>query len=47
MIADATGLSKSAVQDALRTLVRRKLVKVEKKSRTATPLYTLHHHWRR
>ena len=47
MIADATGLSKSAVQDALRTLVRRKLVKAEKKSRTATPIYTLHHHWRR
>jgi len=40
-------LSKSAVQAALRTLVRRKLVRAEKKSRTATPLYTVHHPWRR
>lgn len=47
MIADATGLSKSAVQDAVAALERRKLVKVERKSPTATPGYTLVRHWRR
>ena len=46
MIADATGLSKSAVQDAVATLERRKLVRVQRKSATATPGYTLVCHWR-
>jgi hypothetical protein len=47
MIADATGLSKSAVQDAVAALERRKLVRVQRASKTATPGYTLLHHWRR
>ena len=47
MIADATGLAKSTVQDAIGALERRKLVKVERKSPTATPGYTLIRHWRR
>lgn len=47
MIADATGLSKSAVQDAIATLERRKLVRVQRKSPTATPGYTVLAHWRK
>lgn len=45
-IASATGLSKSAVQQAIARLVRRKLISVEKASPTATPRYRLHRHWR-
>src|SRR5438105_12460132 len=40
-----TGLSKSAVQAALRTLVRRRLLRVEKRSRTAVPAYTVLRPW--
>src|ERR1041384_6677941 len=47
MIADATGLSKSAVQTAVAALEQRKLVKIERASPTATPGYTLVRHWRR
>lgn len=46
-LADGTGLSKSAVQEAVAALERRKLVRVERKSPTATPGYTLVRHWRR
>jgi hypothetical protein len=46
-IADGTGLSKSAVQDAIAALERRKLVRVQRKSKTSTPGYTLLCHWRR
>ena len=42
-----TGLSKSAVQRGLRTLTRRRLVRVEKASRTAVPAYTVLRPWRR
>jgi hypothetical protein len=35
-----TGLSKSAVQRGLRTLVRRRLVRVDRHSPTAVPVYT-------
>lgn len=45
-IADATGLSKRAVQDALGTLVRRKLVSLVRESLTAVPAYTVHRPWR-
>ncbi len=45
-IADGTGLSKSAVQDAVAALERRKLVRVQRKSPTATPGYTIVCHWR-
>ena len=47
VIADGTGLSKSAVQDAIAALERRKLVRVQRKSPTATPGYTLVCHWRK
>jgi len=40
-IAVETGLSKSAVQAALRLLNRRKLIRTEKASATATPVHHL------
>ena len=39
-VAADTGLSKSAIQRGLRTLVRRRLVRVERSSPTAVPVYT-------
>lgn len=44
-LADRTGLSKSAVQAALRILKRRGLVLVTKSSPTAVPEYELARHW--
>jgi len=44
-IADATGLSKSAVQTALQVLRRRELVTTKKTSRTATPTHRVLRHW--
>lgn len=44
-IADATGLSKSAVQASLRTLLRRHLVQQSRASQTATPEYTVLRPW--
>lgn len=44
-IAADTGLSKSAVQRGLRTLARRRLVRIEKASRTAVPTYTVLRPW--
>jgi len=46
MIADGTGLSKSAAQDAIAALERRRLIRVQRKSPTATPGYTILCHWR-
>ena len=46
-IANDTGLSKSAVQSAVRTLIRRKLIRSELKFRTAVPEYVLLRPWRR
>ncbi|HET9131317.1 MAG TPA: helix-turn-helix domain-containing protein [Terriglobia bacterium] len=46
-IADDTGLSKSAVQMSVRHLVRRRLIRSELASRTATPVYSLMRPWRR
>jgi len=46
-IAVDTGLSKTAVQAAVRTLVRRRLLRVEKRSRTAVPSYTVLRAWGR
>lgn len=46
-MADATGLSKSAVQAALRTLVRRRLVRVKRAHRTAVPEYLVLRPWRK
>ena len=45
VIADETGLSKSAVQAALRHLVRRRLVRSERESVTATPEHFVLRPW--
>jgi len=42
-----TGLSKSAVQAAIRLLRNRSLIRVSKASRTAVPQYELIRHWLR
>ncbi|HYL37486.1 MAG TPA: replication protein [Bryobacteraceae bacterium] len=44
-IADATGLSKSAVQTGMRNLVRRRLVSVQRASATAVPEYRIARPW--
>src|SRR6478672_3622002 len=44
-LADGTGLSKSAVQSAVKVLTRRHLVSARQASRTATPEYTVHRPW--
>jgi Helix-turn-helix domain len=44
-IADATGLSKSAVQKGMRLLARRRLVNVHRASATAVPEYRLARPW--
>lgn len=46
-LATRTGLSKSAVQQAVRHLVRRRLVEVERHGLTAPPLYRVLTPWRR
>ncbi|HLK21889.1 MAG TPA: hypothetical protein VKT81_23235 [Bryobacteraceae bacterium] len=45
MVADATGLSKSAVQNGMRILVRRHLVRVQRESATAIPEYRVQRPW--
>jgi hypothetical protein len=46
-IAEASGLSKSAVQKAIQLLQRRHLVQVRRRSPTSTPEYELIRHWLR
>jgi hypothetical protein len=46
-IAEATGLSKRAVQDGLARLAKRKLLSVARDSITAIPVYTVLRPWRR
>lgn len=46
-IAVGTGLSKSAVQAAIRTLVRRRLVRATRHSMTAVPEYMVLQPWRK
>jgi DNA-binding MarR family transcriptional regulator len=46
-LAEETGLSKSAVQSAIRRLTRRRLVSVARASATATPEYSVLRPWRR
>jgi hypothetical protein len=46
-IAEATGLSKRAVQDALGWLGKRKLIAVARESITAVPVYSVLRPWRR
>ena len=45
-LADATGLSKSAVQSALESLRRRELIATTSLHATATPLQRVRRHWR-
>jgi len=44
-LADGTGLSKSAVQTAVRLLKRRRLIQVSLKNPTATPAYRVERPW--
>jgi DNA-binding transcriptional ArsR family regulator len=44
-IAVATGLSKRAVQEALRLLAKRRLVVIEREGITAIPVYTVRRPW--
>lgn len=46
-VAADTGLSKSAVQRGLRTLLRRRLLRADKASATAVPAYTVLRPWLR
>jgi hypothetical protein len=46
-MAQATGLSKSAVQAAIRTLTRRRLIRATRESSTAVPQYVVLRPWRR
>ena len=46
-IANETGLSKSAVQTAIRNLVRRKLLRSERESITAVPVHYVLRPWRK
>jgi DNA-binding MarR family transcriptional regulator len=46
-LAESTGLSKSAVQVAVKRLVNRKLMKMSLASKTAVPEYTVLKPWRR
>jgi hypothetical protein len=45
-IADCTGLSKRAVQNALAHLRRRHLIRTTQAHRTATPVHSVAHPWR-
>jgi hypothetical protein len=45
-VAEAVGISKSSAQSAIKWLLRRKLLTVEKESVTATPVYTVRMPWR-
>jgi hypothetical protein len=46
-LAEGTGLSKSAVQGAVRLLKRRKLLSASQKNPTATPIYRVERPWAR
>jgi DNA-binding MarR family transcriptional regulator len=46
MLAEATGLSKSAVQTALELLRRRELIKTTSDHATALPMHRVLRHWR-
>jgi IclR-like helix-turn-helix domain-containing protein len=46
-MAHATGLSKSAVQAAIRTLTRRRLIRVLRETATAVPKYIVLRPWRK
>ena len=45
MIAEGTGMSKRAVQNALRALVRRRLVSASHATPTSAPTFVVHRPW--
>jgi hypothetical protein len=47
MVADSIGLSKSAVQNGMRCLLRRRLVRAQRESVTAVPEYHILRPWKR
>jgi len=47
MLATETGLSKSSIQNAVRTLTRRRLLAVERPGSTEPPIYVVLENWRR
>ena len=46
-MAEYTGISKSAVQSAIKILTRRKLIRATRSSQTSTPEYQVLKPWRR
>ena len=46
-LSDQTGMSKRAIQDAVETLARRKLIDVARERPTAVPIYRVLKPWRR
>jgi hypothetical protein len=46
-ISTGTGLSKRAVQEALRLLARRRLLSIQRESITSIPVYTVRRPWLR
>lgn len=44
-VSTGTGLSKRAVQDALRSLSRRRLLSIQRESITAIPVYAVRRPW--
>ena len=46
-LSDQTGMSKRAIQDAVDTLARRRLIEVVRERPTAVPIYRVHRPWRR
>jgi DNA-binding GntR family transcriptional regulator len=47
VLAEETGMSKRSVQNALRTLARRRLITVSHAGRTSPPTFTVHRPWAR
>lgn len=45
-VAESVGISKSSAQAAIRWLLKRKLLSVDKETVTATPSYTIRSPWR-
>lgn len=45
-VAESVGISKSSAQSAIKWLIRRNLLVVEKETVTATPVYTVRMPWR-
>lgn len=46
-LSDQTGMSKRAIQDAVDTLARRRLIEVRRERPTAVPTYVIFRPWRR